>query len=382
MSVCGLSDPSHESAAQSHALTATIGGLATALPCVRQGQEELAAEFARLWDLHGPGLDRWRRIVRGSGIRERAAILPIAGVPRLSTAARMRLYEEHAPALAHGAAAGAITSAGVPADRVTDLIVVSCTGFSAPGVDVDLIESLGLRPTVRRLTVGFMGCFGAITGLRAALGVCAADPSAVVVVVCVELCSLHLRATPDAANQVASALFADGAAGVVVLGRDAARDRAGDDESTDRLMVLGPGASRLLPESRKEMSWRITDSGFAMTLSPRAPASLGANVRGALGGALGAEAGSVAVHPGGPAILDAIEEALEKGCARDIEIAREVLRDHGNMSSPSVLFVLEEFLAQRVWRPINLLAFGPGLTIERITLGPAQAGRSNGVCEG
>lgn len=342
-------------------------GLACATPAIRQSQQDACDRLAKLWGLKGASRARWDRIVRGSAIASRSAVVPIDAAPKLTTGERMRLYERHAPDLARRAAADALRSARVDPARITDLIVVTCTGFAAPGVDVELQNQLKLARSVRRSTIGFMGCFGAITGLRAALGACMVDPKATVLLVCVELCSLHLRDDDDIQNQVASALFADGAA-AAVLTRDCASIRdAPMPTSGPTLALIHPGCSRLIPERRDDMTWRITDEGFAMTLSPSIPAALESELPSFLA-EFDIEPRGLAIHPGGAAILDAAARAVPPELAPDIDHARAVLRNHGNMSSPTVLFVLERLLRARRAAPITLLAFGPGLTIDTIML--------------
>lgn len=347
--------------------SAVMAGLGVAAPDVQERQSELARQFAALWKLQGEAAKRWDRVIAGSQIETRSAVAPIVEVPRLTTAERMRLYETHAPALAQRAALEALAESGVTASAVTDLIIVTCTGFAAPGVDVELVRGLGLSPTVRRQTIGFMGCFGAITGLRAAFGACAADPEGVTLLVCVELCSLHLRGEPDVQNQIASALFADGAAAVVMTGSDHHHHDSAADRCAPCLALAHPGASMLFDDHRDDMSWRITDAGFAMTLSPRVPTALRRALPAFLA-SLGSQPGSIAIHPGGAAILDAAAEAVAPRFEADIEDARAIMRAHGNMSSPTVLFVLRRMLQRASATPLALLAFGPGLTIESITL--------------
>lgn len=336
-----------------------LRSLGTALPAPRWNQMDAARILADLWQLSSTERARWHRIIDGSGIAFRHAVQPVEAIPPLSTAARMSLYETHAARLAATAAERAIDGARIDRDTITDLIVVTCTGFRAPGVDVDLVERLRLPHTVRRMQVGFMGCFGAITGLRAAHGLAGASDNARVLVVCVELCSLHIRPETDAENLVASALFADGAAAAIV-------DRAESPDDVEGLGLLEAGGSVLIPDTRGRMSWRITDQGFAMTLDPRVARELTP----ALETVARDRPGVWIVHPGGPRILDAIESVLPTDSDAAIPFAREVLRDCGNMSSPSVLFVLERALRAGQAPPFHLAAFGPGLTLDYLSLAP------------
>jgi predicted naringenin-chalcone synthase len=333
----------------------TLRAIGTALPGLGYDQLELARLQAAAWGLSGVELSRWDRIVRGSGILRRHAVAPIEQVIRLSTAERMRLYERHAGPLAAEAARTALREAATDADAVTDLIVVTCTGFAAPGVGPELVGRLGLRPSVRHALVGFMGCFGGVVGLRSAAGAAALAPDAVVLLVCVELCSLHLRDERSPEQLVASALFADGAAAAVLTQGGQGRE-------------VGPGRSRLLEGTAGAMSWRIEDDGFRMTLGREVPERIEAAVGPFLAGA---PPRAVAVHPGGAGVLDAIE----RGTAtiplddRSLRAARGVLADCGNMSSGSVLFVLDRLLRAEVSGPIDAIAFGPGLTIDAVRVG-------------
>ncbi|MGN6505069.1 MAG: type III polyketide synthase [Tepidisphaeraceae bacterium] len=281
-----------------------------------------------------------------------------------STAERMARYAEEAPELAEHAARDALADAQIQADRVTHLITVSCTGFFAPGIDVAMIQRLALRADVRRLHVGFMGCHAAFNAIEAARSIVAADAGAVVLVVCVELCSLHYAYgwTPD--KVVANSLFADGSAAVVV--------RQLTDRDTSAWRIHGT-ASRLLPDSRDAMTWTIGDHGFEMTLSPDVPALVGRHVRGWCGewiGSLGHALSTVrlwAVHPGGPKVLTATEEAI--GLPGDaLRFSRDVLAQHGNMSSTTVLFILQRMTAERATGLCAALGFGPGLMMEGMLL--------------
>ncbi len=277
-----------------------------------------------------------------------------------TTAERMRLYAELAPPLAVRAASAALRPSGVRAADVTHLVTVSCTGFVAPGVDLALIRALGLPPTVRRTHVGYMGCHGALNGLRVADAFTAAEPDARVLLCAVELCGLHYYYGWDPAKVIANALFADGAAAVV---------GAPDGAAPPGAWRVAASGSCLVPDSDAAMTWTIGDYGFEMTLARQAPrliaTHLGPWLRAWLercGVAMDA-VGSWAVHPGGPRILDAVEEGLNLPRTA-LETSRAVLRDYGNMSSPTVLFILERLRAARAPRPCVVLGFGPGLMAE------------------
>jgi predicted naringenin-chalcone synthase len=280
--------------------------------------------------------------------------------PGPSTGVRNAMYAESAPPLAVTASQEALANAAVSPAEVTHVVTVSCTGFVAPGLDFALIRELGLRPTVQRTHVGFMGCHGALNGLRVANAYAAADPAAVVLLVAVELCSLHYHFGDDPEKVVANALFADGAAAVV--------GAAG--AGPWRVAATG---SCLVPDSANAMTWLIGDNGFEMTLAKQVPKriaeSLGPWMTAWLGehGLTVAEVGSWAVHPGGPKIVEAVEAAL--GLPRAATAAsREVFATHGNMSSPTVLFIVRELIRADAPRPCVMLGFGPGLVAEAVLL--------------
>jgi predicted naringenin-chalcone synthase len=281
-----------------------------------------------------------------------------------TTGGRMRHYAEHAPPLAVAAAADAVRRCGLDAATLTHLVTVSCTGFVAPGLDLALIRGLGLRPTVERTHVGYMGCHGALNGLRVARAFAGAEPAARVLLCCVELCSLHYHYGWNPSKMVANALFADGAAAVVGVGASAAPPGAW------RVAATG---SCLIPDSADAMTWTIGEHGFEMTLSKQVPGLIARHLRPWLGAWLGregvapSEVRSWAIHPGGPRILGAVEEGL--GLPREAAAAsRAVFAEHGNMSSPTVLFILDRLRRQGAGRPCVALAFGPGLMAEAALL--------------
>jgi predicted naringenin-chalcone synthase len=278
-----------------------------------------------------------------------------------TTGDRNSRYAAEAGPLALRAAKQAIACADISIEEVSHLITVSCSGFTAPGVDLDLIEGLGLRSEVLRTHVGFMGCHGAVNGLRAAKAYVEADQSATVLVAAVELCSLHFQYGVDPERMVANALFADGAAAAICA--------AGGVRDHHSEWRLKSSASTIFPNSRDAMTWSIGDNGFVMTLSPSVPGliekSLAQWLRDWLAreGVSVEEVGSWAVHPGGPRILTAVESALALPKSA-LEESRSVLADHGNMSSPTILFLLDRLARKKSLRPCVALGFGPGLAAE------------------
>ncbi|NQX12511.1 type III polyketide synthase [Microbacteriaceae bacterium VKM Ac-2855] len=278
-----------------------------------------------------------------------------------STAVRNGLYTARAPELFVPAARAALTASGFEPDDVTHVITVSCTGFYAPGPDYDVVRRLGLRPSTQRFHLGFMGCYGAFPALRAAKAFCEADAGAVVLIACVELCTIHLSTSNDPEQIVATSVFADGAAAAIVTARPAPEGVP--------VLELDALESVLTPEGEQEMAWTIGDHGFEMRLSSYVPSIIGRFITGALEPLLGAETPADvplwAVHPGGRSILDKVEAALELTEAQ-LAPSREVLRRYGNMSSATVLFILRDLLAAAgaTDERVVAMAFGPGLTVE------------------
>lgn len=280
-----------------------------------------------------------------------------------STVDRMKRYERDAPKLAVKAASAALEESRLAATEITHLITVSCSGFNAPGVDLDLISRLNLSTNVSRTHVGFMGCHGALNGLRVAHAFAAADPRAVVMVCAVELCSLHHQYGWDAQKIVANSLFADGAAAVV--------GRAASDTSPKKSFPgsLVDNCSSVIPNTADMMTWRIGDHGFEMTLSPEVPGVITRMLPGVLNEFLArngltlADIRSWAIHPGGPRILSATAEAA--GISDELmSPSLEILQRCGNMSSPTVLFILESLRSGSGELPCVMLGFGPGLNVE------------------
>ncbi len=325
---------------------------ATWLPSVYDGSGVLTRHFSLGADVVRDVLDGTRH--SGSDYLPRGADDDRGPTTRQ----RMRHYTELAPPLAIQASREALARSGLAAAEVTHLITVSCTGFFSPGVDFALIRGLGLAPTVERTHVGFMGCHGALNGLRVARAFTEAAADARVLLCAVELCCLHYHYGWNPQTVVANALFADGAAAVVGAGFT----RPG----AWRITATG---SCLIPDSSAAMTWTIGDHGFEMTLSKRVPALIAKHLRPwlerwlASQGVTVADVASWAVHPGGPRILDAVEDSL--GLPRSATAdSWAVLAECGNMSSPTVLFILDRLRARQAPLPCVALAFGPGLVAE------------------
>ena len=366
----------------------TLVGLGTAVPDHRILQTD-AATLATSFVEPDPGRERLlATIYRQTQIRSRGSVLldepgprsyaqdffppaAEAGAGGPTTAARMERYAAEAGRLAGRAAAAALADADVDAAAVTHLVTCSCTGFANPGVDIELITQLGLRSTVSRTHVGFMGCHGAFNAVRVAGAFTAAQPDAVVLVVCVELCSLHFQYGSRGDLIVANSLFADGAAAAVGVG-------CGHPASGRRgRWIVERQWTSLLPESRDEMGWTIGDHGFEMNLAATVPATIGRELPGLVGQSLaelGLASGDVdcwAVHPGGPRVLLQVREALGLQ-TEDLAASQAVLAEHGNMSSGTILFILERLLRAGAAGRCVALAFGPGLTAELAVLTAAR----------
>lgn len=272
-----------------------------------------------------------------------------------STLTRMEVYAREAPELA----LAAIRGLG-ELDRITHMVVASCTGFTAPGLDQVIARRLGLAPDVERVVIGFMGCYAGVTALRTAGHIVRSDPAARVLAVAVELCTLHLQPTGRLERLLAMGQFADGAGAALVTAEGPG-------------LALGEGLSMTLENSHELITWTIGNTGFALELSGEVPGRLAEALadddvaRAVTNGEPGGAIEAWAIHPGGKSIVDAVERGLglppEKTAA-----SRAVLRDYGNMSSATVLFVLERLMRER---PANgiALAFGPGLAMEGLRFG-------------
>ena len=344
--------------------TPRIAAIATAVPSSECDATYHAWALRQLDGRREAGL--LDRMMQRSGIGRRFTVLSDDATYRAegsfydtpvapSTLERMAVYAREAPELALEAI-GKLGNLG----KVTHMVVASCTGFTAPGLDQVIARRLGLPPTVERVVIGFMGCYAGVTALRAAGHIVRSDPAARVLVLSVELCTLHLQPTDRLESLLAMGQFADGAAAALVTAEGPG-------------LALGDGLSLTLEDSHDLITWTIGDTGFAMELSGEVPGRLAETlsdeqVAGAVTAGRPVSAiDAWAIHPGGKSIVDAVERGLGLPPEK-VAASRAVLQDYGNMSSATVLFVLERLMKERPATGIAL-AFGPGLAMEGLRFG-------------
>lgn len=353
-------------------MTPAIHAIATAVPENAYDQKQVG-----VWMQELTNDEQQRRILRAlyraSGIGTRHSVIPGFGrdfflqedgrLGEPTTGTRNAIYARESKELGLAAARALLEQAqGFASKDITHVITVSCTGFVNPGLDYHLVRELGLNSATERFHLGFMGCYAAFPALRMADQFCRANPEAVVLVLCLELCSLHIQLGGREDQLLANALFADGAAAALVSARP--------PQPGTPALTLERFRSALVPDGESDMAWSIGDRGFDIALSSYVPKILGANIAAVVddllqqtGGAR-EEIDTWAVHPGGKSILDQVGRALELQTGQ-LEASRSVLRDFGNMSSATILFVLRRML-ERQPEDKNLcaMAFGPGLTVE------------------
>jgi len=310
----------------------------------------------------------FKRMAALSGIERRYSVLAPAGTGANDainahefyrtgafpdTAARMRVFEQYSPALAQAAIDK--LDLGPDRERITHLLITCCTGFSAPGLDFEIIERCKLPSSVERTMIGFMGCYAAINALKLARHIVRSEPESRVLVLNLELCTLHLQETKEIEEVLSFLLFGDGCAVALVT-------------SEPQGIALDRFRAVVVPNTGNLITWNIGDFGFDMVLSGQVPSTIHDALRASAGEILdGADVGAIdlwAVHPGGRTVLDAVERAF--ALAPDaLAASRDILRRYGNMSSGTVMFVLESMLRNAVNGAKGCaMAFGPGLTAE------------------
>lgn len=357
--------------------------IGTANPPHALPQQQIANFMAEALQLDAPETRKLNALYRVSGIEQRHSVLPDYGrshgefeffpnTPHLSPSPtvgdRMRVFQNEALPLSVAAAQDCLQQLPYfSPDQVTHLITVSCTGMYAPGLDIELVRELSLSTQVQRTCIYFMGCYAAINALKAADYICRSTPTARVLIVCTELCTLHFQNRPEQDHLVSNALFADGAAAVLLS----------PEPLSGFSLQIDAFHCDLAPAGEKEMAWHINDFGFEMTLSSYVPALVKQGI-GQLTKTLlqklnvqFSEIDLFAIHPGGRKILEVIEQALDISTHQN-RFAYQVLRQYGNMSSATVLFVLralwQEAQNAKQGAPVLSFAFGPGLTLESMLL--------------
>jgi len=262
---------------------------------------------------------------------------------------RMEFYESHAFLLAQRALNQ------VDIENVTHVIVTTCTGFYAPGLDLQIVNHYGLNPAIERTIIGFMGCYAALNALKLARHIVRSEPSARVLILNLELCTLHLKQNGTLEEMLSFLIFADGCAASII-------------SSEPKGLELQSFTSTLIPDSGDQITWQIGDLGFDMNLSGRVPATIASNLpsrlESMLNGSKREEIVHWAIHPGGRSILDAVKDGA--GLAENqISVSRNILRQFGNMSSATIMFVLNEIMENPGSGGQGCaMAFGPGLTVE------------------
>lgn len=267
------------------------------------------------------------------------------------TSERMQRYESHAFALAKQA----LDKLNFKKSEITHIIVTSCTGFYAPGLDFQIAEHYGLSSSVERTFIGFMGCHAAVNALKMARHIVRSAPASKILILNLELCTLHLQKIASLEEILSFLLFADGCATSIV-------------SAAPHGLELQSFHTEFLPDTNDLITWKIGDAGFNMRLSGRVPAAIAAHIADCLGrtfeGIPTAEIQNWAIHPGGRSILDAVRDGAELPEAK-LAASRKILNNYGNMSSPTIMFVLKEIMCDPSKSGTGLaMAFGPGLSVE------------------
>jgi predicted naringenin-chalcone synthase len=359
-----------------------ITSIGTANPLHKFQQSDIATFMARAMQLPADQERKLQALYRATGIVSRYSVLEDYGrskdfdfysntenlEPFPSTRKRLEIFQQQALPLSINAISACLAKhPDFDVASITHLIVVSCTGMYAPGLDIDLIKALGLRSTLQRTCINFMGCYAAFNAMKLADTYCKADDNAKVLVVCTELCSLHFQKENTENNWLANALFADGASAVLIE----SQPRAGINLKFENFYC------DLALEGEHDMVWAVGDLGFEMSLTSYVPQIIRHGISKLTTSLLSQtslrleDIDFFAIHPGGKKILEAIEQELGLSKVQN-HFAYQVLEQYGNMSSPTVLFVIHEILkslsTSDTGKRILSFAFGPGLTLESMVL--------------
>ena len=361
-----------------------ISAIGTSNPSNKFSQEQIFEFMKDAHQLNEENARRLHKLYQVSGIAHRYSVLNDFGAgkgsyeffgndaglqPFPTTAQRGAIFQKTALNLCLSAIDHCLSKLKTfDVKQVTHLITVSCTGMYAPGLDIEIVEKLGLKPSVERTCINFMGCYGAFNALKVADYICKAEPKANVLIVDVELCTLHFQKENTLDNWLANSLFADGASAILVQSETYAKEK---------VFELDTFYTEVVTEARNEMAWKIGDHGFEMQLTNKVSKQIKSGIKGVAEKLLEKakltfdNIETYAIHPGGRKILEVCDEVF--GLSDDeLEASYNVLKNFGNMSSTTIIFVLEELgrkaSAQQSGKNILSFAFGPGLTFESMIL--------------
>ena len=351
----------------------SIISIGTALPAFRHSQQDILSFMQNVYASGEAEKRKLRFLYHQSGIEYRYSVVPdysrpvkdwkfypqtenLEPFPNLEK--RMDLFHKHAPLLSVDAVRNCLGHVH-DVKKITHLITVSCTGMSAPGLDLQLMELMEMEKNIFRTSINFMGCYAAIHALKLADSICRSESSSRVLIVCTELCTLHFQRENTLDNISSSLLFGDGSAAVLVTG-----------DKTERGLKLDSFYSEVIPKGKRDMAWELSSSGFLMTLSGYIPDLIEEDFASIIERALAHDKAIPkgithwCIHPGGRRILDSIHKSMNFTNG-ELQASYEVLKEVGNLSSATILFVLKKLMDSG--SPIKKLAgaaFGPGLTIE------------------
>ncbi len=354
-----------------------IVSIGTAVPAYCHQQMDILLFMQQVYAAGEADKRKMNFLYRQSGIQQRYSVVPDYSrpihewkfypqseslEPFPSLEQRMGVYNKQAPLLSVDAIRDCLNHVHHP-KNITHLITVSCTGMSAPGLDLQVMELMDFDKSIFRTSVNFMGCYAAIHALKIGDVICKADKEAQVLIVCTELCTLHFQRENTMDNITSSLLFGDGSAAVLLTA----------DDSELKGLHIGHFYSEVIPKGKRDMAWELSSSGFLMTLSGYIPELIQQDFYHILERALARENSNIrdvtdwCIHPGGKRILEAIHKSLAFTNGQ-LNYSYEVLREFGNLSSASILFVLKKILQEKSKiRKLAGAAFGPGLTVETFT---------------
>jgi predicted naringenin-chalcone synthase len=359
-------------------MSPAIFALSKAVPTHAFKQRDIAQQIIDILSIQQEKNEFLLRVYQNSSIEKRYSVVSDFQHPRENwkfwgsqypktipgMSERNLRYKQEAPALAERAAKLALERWGGEGARMTHIISVSCTGVIAPGIEYYLMQNLGLPSTINRIGINFMGCFGAFKGLSVARAFARENPEARILLVCTELCSLHLQADQDEDTIIANSLFSDGSAAAII----GSQAQSGEIPLWEIIQTHSLG----FKNSLDKMSWEASDHGFLMRLSHTVPVHIKRHmqefIRGLLIEGVQPEHCDWAIHPGGTSIVQAVEKALQLQ-PDQTQSSWRILSDYGNMSSATFLFVLDDLSYQTHLREWTAgVGFGPGLSAEGILL--------------